>query len=211
MVQFRQNNRLCVCVCNSKVPSYLCNKNNGCKACRKKFSNENNLNNIIMETILNTKETVLKTMSNKPQQNPMNNLPLTEIIGRCLILSFQEQMGKLLLPENPDADLQLLDNGSKGSFSGTSVFAQKQQKQFKEVIAMKITQMPNGYIIVDQIHPLAQSWIPKKYLKKLTEESMDMQECLSYPNLSLRYRYILLKEFKAMETTNKCLFPDANL
>ena len=191
--------------CNSKVPSYLCHKNNGCNVCRTKFSNQNHLNKIIMETILNTKETVLKTISNQPQQNPMKNLPLTEIIGRCLILSFQEQMGELLLPENPDAGLHLLDNGSKGSFSTTSVFAQKQQKQFTEVIAMKITQITNGSIIVDQVHPLAQSWIPEKYLKKLTESSKDMQECFSYPNLSVRYRFILLKEIKAMETTHKWL------
>lgn len=200
----RTTDYMCVS-CHSKVPSYLCHKNNGCKACRTKFSNDNRLNNKIMETILNTNETVVKTISNKPQQNPMKNLPLTEIIGRCLIVSFQEQMGELLLPENPDAGLHLLDNGSKGSFSTTSVFAQKQQKQFTEVIAMKITQITNGSIIVDQVHPLAQSWIPEKYLKKLTEASKDMQECLSYPNLSVRYRFILLKEFKAMEITNKWL------
>lgn len=185
--------------CKMKVPSVLLTKNKGCKSCRTEFSNKNRLNNKIMEIILKTKENVLEIILSEKflQENKEKKLlPLSEMIGRCLISSFKDQIGQLLLPEYPDTGLILLDSGLKGSFSTTSVFSQKQQKSFSQVISMKITQIPNGSIIVDQVHPLLAQWIPLKYMQKLKETFKKIEECLVYTGLSGRYRSILLKEIR---------------
>ena len=197
-----------ICVrCGKTLPPYVLKKDQGCRLCRVKFSNENRLNNKIMETILNSKDQVMQIIKRTPnniQRNP--DITLTEIIGRCLISSFREQMGELLLPENPDAGVHLLDNGGKAVFSSTSAFAQKQQTSYSEVISMKITQISKGYMILDQVHPILSEWIPEKYMKSLVSLKKDMQECLVCPNLNIRYRYILSKELRALEPTHQWLY-----
>lgn len=184
--------------CNSKV--YMANKNKGCKRCRTNFSNNNRLNNKILENILIVKENVFQIISKSSlfkNQNPINclyNVPLTEVIGRSLISSFPEQVAEFLLPENPDAGLHLLNNGTKGSLSTTSAFAQRQQTNIREIIAMKITEITqdkhgekNTFTILDQVHPMDRNWFPAKHLLNLIYKSKNMIECLVYPNISGRY------------------------
>ena len=98
------------------------------------------------------------------------------------------------MPENPDAGVYLLDTGGKGSFSKTSVFAQKQQKgDIREVIAMNITQTPSGNLILDQIHPIISQWVPEKIMRSLEKAKKDFKECLVYNNINGKYRFLFNK------------------
>lgn len=135
------------------------------------------------------------------------NIPFTEIIGRCLIASFKEQIGEIILPENPSVGVHLLNNGEKALFSLTSVFLQKQQRKVTTLISMSIFQQPSGYLILDHVHPINPNWIPDKLLTIIKQNQKEIQECIVYKNVNSCYMSHLLKEIRALEkTTNWARF-----
>jgi len=176
--------------CNRPIPK---KDYDGCRFCRSNFAQQNKLNKRALERVLATKNQVLKLLKNfTNQEKKKSNIPITEKIGRGLIASFKEHIGELLFPENPSIGVHLLDGGEKGSFNSTSTFLQKSQKNITTIIAMSITNLPNGYYILDQVHPILSEWIPEKIMQKFGVIKKDIQECLIYPNCNGKYRYFFV-------------------
>ena len=180
--------------CKKPIPKKD-NKNkidySGCRFCRLEFAQLNKLNKRVLERALSVKENAIKLLQNIKFQGEINNsITFTEKIGRCLIASFKEHIGELLFPENPSIGVHLLDGSSKGSFSSTSVFLQKSQKNITTVIAMSIVGLPGGYFLLDQVHPILHEWIPEKIKKQMGLIQKDIQECFSFPNCHGKYKLI---------------------
>lgn len=131
----------------------------------------------------------LKQFPSKEKKDP--SITFTEKIAKCLISSFPELIGELLLPENPSIGVHLLNGGEKGSFSTTSTFLQKSQKSINFLIAMSITTLSNGYVILDQVHPLLTEWIPVSIMKKFDSSKKEIQECITLSNCNGKYKYYL--------------------
>lgn len=174
---------------------------------RPRYANKHSLNNKILEIVHQTKKQVIKILKNmkmETQLTPLSepdNSSQIEIIGRCLALSFKEQICEMLLPNNPDAGAHLLDGVSKGIFSSTSAISHRIRTQpakndSRFVVAMSITRIPSGLIIIDQVHPLKMEWLPTDIQTKISHSSLEIVECFSRPNLSDRFRSQLFQHFQ---------------
>ena len=168
----------------------------GCQFCRVIFAQKKNLNIKSMDGILKSKSKVQQLLHKYPSKAKKDpSITFTEKIAKCLISSFPELIGELLLPENPSIGVHLLNGGEKGSFSSTSTFLQKSQKNLNFLIAMSITTLPNGYVILDQVHPLLTEWIPDAIMKKFDSSKKEIQECVTFSKCNGKYKYILFKCF----------------
>lgn len=162
----------------------------GCRFCRVIFAQKKNLNSKSMDGILKIKSKVQQLLQRFPSKEKKDtSIAFTEKIAKCLISSFPELIGELLLPENPSIGVHLLHGGEKGSFSPTSTFLQKSQKNLNFLIAMSLTTLPNGYVILDQVHPLLNEWIPESIMKKFDASTKQIQECIKLSNCNGKYKY----------------------
>ena len=162
----------------------------GCRFCRVIFAQKQNLNNKSMDGILKIKNKVqqlLKRFPSKEKKDP--SITFTEKIAKCLINSFPELIGELILPENPSIGVHLLNGGEKGSFSPTSTFLQKSQKNLNFLIAMSLTNLRNGYVVLDHVHPILTEWIPESIMKKFESTKKEIQQCVTFPNYNGKYKY----------------------
>jgi HrpA-like RNA helicase len=139
----------------------------GCKkpvircTCRVKYSNDNGLNNKILQIIDDSYRSIIRQIKNarwlkagtEMAQNTM------DIIGIRLAQLFPEQHGYLLVPKLPTKGVQLVSTNIRASISETSVFIQKlhtdsNNELYHHFVAMSITQLPSGKLIVEKLHPI---------------------------------------------------------
>jgi HrpA-like RNA helicase len=132
--------------------------------CRIKHSNENGLNNKILQNIDTSSTSIIRQIKNacwlKPgsemPQNPMN------IISKQLAQLFPEQCGYLLVPELPAEGVRLISTDIRANITNTSVFMQKlhtdsNDELYQHFVAMTITQLSSGNYIIERLHPIPRS------------------------------------------------------
>eukprot|EP00029_Vermamoeba_vermiformis_P009953 TRINITY_DN512_c0_g2_i1.p1 TRINITY_DN512_c0_g2~~TRINITY_DN512_c0_g2_i1.p1 ORF type:complete len:2506 (-),score=-35.58 TRINITY_DN512_c0_g2_i1:398-7915(-) len=182
-----------------------------CRPCRVAHSNQFGLNNRVLEVARGTVDQVKKVLAMaKLSSTPSPaSVPPEEVLGRCLVASFQEQMAEFLMPKNPDAGVYLIANNLKGILQQGSALAQRvgQHKKNRATpsaetythahfIAMSVMQIPSGQLIVDKSHPVILSWLPDRLRSKLEDISLDIVECFSRGNLHPRFCTLLHKFFQ---------------
>ena len=129
--------------------------------CRVKHSNENGLNNKILQNVDASIETIIKHMKEARWLRPANEMPkdTNEIIGVRLAQLFPEQCGYLLVPQLPAEGVRLIASDIRALIKDTSVFMQRlhgdsEHELYQHCVAMTITQLPSGKYIVDRLHPV---------------------------------------------------------
>ena len=138
--------------CNQKVKWCIC---------RIRYSNEEGLNNKILQNIHGSCTSMIKQIKNAHWLKSGNAMPknLVDIIGIRLARLFPEQYGYLLVPKLPTEGVRLISTDVRASISSTSVFMQKlhfdaNQTPYQYFIAMNITQLPSGKYIVERLHSI---------------------------------------------------------
>ncbi|CAF0845315.1 unnamed protein product [Adineta steineri] len=141
-----------------------CNKLIKYCTCRVKHSNENSLNNKILQYIDGSCTSIIKQIKNARWLQPGTKIldDSVKIIGNHLAKLFPEQCGYLLVPQLPVEGVRLVATDIRGSISNTSVFMQKLQKDsdrefYQHFVAMTITQLPSGRYITERLHPVLRS------------------------------------------------------
>eukprot|EP01122_Echinamoeba_exundans_P000205 TRINITY_DN10180_c0_g1_i1.p1 TRINITY_DN10180_c0_g1~~TRINITY_DN10180_c0_g1_i1.p1 ORF type:complete len:914 (+),score=96.79 TRINITY_DN10180_c0_g1_i1:460-3201(+) len=181
--------------CKCKPPA--ASKGQGCRSCRVKHSVEHGLNNKILEIAKADSDQVMKTMAKVPSpSSPSNNED--EAIGRSLAHAFPEQIAELLLRSDPDAGAFLLASSMKGFLSSTSAVTQAAARDVNHqnsdlMLAMTITRLPSGRIVMDQMHLVQLEWLPQKWADHVKEMKKELQICFERHNLHRRYRNLLFQ------------------
>ena len=126
--------------------------------CRIKHSNENGLNNKILQNINSTSISIIKQIKNASWLIAGNEFPENQmhIISRHLANLFPEQCGYLLVPQLPIEGVHLVSTDVRATITNTSVFRQKRQID-QHFIAMTITQLSSGRYIIEKLHPIPRS------------------------------------------------------
>jgi hypothetical protein len=181
--------------CKNKFASSL--KDQECRPCRVKHSFTHGLNNKVLEIAKADSHQVMKAISNiKAPSSPSQDAQ--EVIGRSLAHAFPEQIAELLLRSDPDAGAFLLASNMKGFLSSTSAVTQAAARDVNHqnsdlMLAMTITSLTSGRIILDHIHLVRIEWLPPKWADYVRQSKKDIQICFQRPNLNRRYRNLLLK------------------
>lgn len=185
--------------CSKKIPLHLMQRNIGCRSCRIRHSNTQGLNNKIMEIVHKNDDFVMKilhsrkirklgetSVSELSNDNYVDNL---EIIGRCLLGAFQEQLGHMILPCNPKAGAYLIFSSMKAHLSHSTALAIARAKTGAPpyFVAMSITKIPNGMTIADRAHPIKEHWLTRLQLEQILKHSLEMSICYCRENLSKRF------------------------
>eukprot|EP01124_Arcella_intermedia_P034387 TRINITY_DN8517_c0_g1_i4.p1 TRINITY_DN8517_c0_g1~~TRINITY_DN8517_c0_g1_i4.p1 ORF type:complete len:1293 (+),score=313.93 TRINITY_DN8517_c0_g1_i4:39-3881(+) len=136
-----------------------------CRSCRVNYTIVQHLNNKVLEIVEQNVAQVEKIFAGPrkgkekaPSEGTQAiNTNFTkedeDIIGKCLYKCFPEQLGELLLPDQPMAGIKLKDD-CRGKIARDSTVANKTSGQSELFVAMSVTQFPNGYHIVDKLHPI---------------------------------------------------------
>lgn len=170
----------------------------GGKKGRIKYALENGLNSKVLEMVLGTVKQVLPVVQRKPfKKTSLEVFPEVEVVGRCLVSSFKDQIGEMLIPKNPDAGVHLITSNSKGTLSSSSSLAQNSDLT-RFFIAMSVTQLPS-ILIVDQAHPIQLEWLSDDLCSMLETVSLNIVECYTRKNLNIRFCNILRKYFRDIE------------
>ena len=185
--------------CSKKIPLHLMQRNIGCRSCRIRHSNTQGLNNKIMEIVHKNDDFVMKilhsrkirklgetSVSELSNDNYVDNL---EIIGRCLLGAFQEQLGHMILPCNPKAGAYLIFSSMKAHLSHSTALAIARAKTGAPpyFVAMSITKIPNGMTIADRAHPIKEHWLTRLQLEQILKHSLEMSICYCRENLSKKF------------------------
>ncbi|UJR19686.1 hypothetical protein I4U23_022820 [Adineta vaga] len=132
--------------------------------CRIKYSNENNLNNKILQHIYTSCLSIIKQIRNARWIQPRNEMSedTNKILGIHLTKLFPEQCGYLLVPQMPTEGVRLVATDIRANITNTSVFMQKLNKDsdrelYQYFVAMTITQLPSGNYIIERLHPIPRS------------------------------------------------------
>lgn len=162
---------VCV-VCDRKISKKEFAEHKGCLNCRRDFANLNLINPKIMEEILYSKDKVMKILNdNLPRQVIKDkNISFADILGHCLASSFPEKIGSILIQANQKNSIIFKNIENSCKIGDTSIFFDKKMQNNRKVIAMKITKLPNGTFLADQIHPLKEDWNLKN--KKINYEQI---------------------------------------
>jgi HrpA-like RNA helicase len=150
------NNKCCKCGFKNS---------NGCNRCRVMCAKENNLNNKVCDSILKSSKDVIiifkkyqklnvkKTnkISSSLSSSP-SSLSTIEIIGRCLVGNFPEQICELLNADNPDSGAFLLESLMKGKFSSQSCLVNNNQIKLQFFVSMSIMKTTTDDIILSNNH-----------------------------------------------------------
>eukprot|EP01124_Arcella_intermedia_P000543 TRINITY_DN10283_c0_g1_i1.p1 TRINITY_DN10283_c0_g1~~TRINITY_DN10283_c0_g1_i1.p1 ORF type:complete len:243 (+),score=50.06 TRINITY_DN10283_c0_g1_i1:71-730(+) len=157
---------------NCQKRAFYYNEEIVCRKCRVKHANEESLNNKVLECISQNVRQVEKNILkfSKVNKNVKTNEKEENIMGRCLYHSYPEQVGELLINEQPQAGIKLLSKDVRGKISPNSAILQKSDSKTSYYLALSITILPSGFHIVDKLHPLEESNL--KGIKKEKEGSM---------------------------------------
>ncbi|CAF2799448.1 unnamed protein product [Rotaria sp. Silwood2] len=129
--------------------------------CRVKHSNENGLNNKILQNIDSSCVTIMKQIKKAGWLRPGSEMPInsTDIIGKQLAQFFPEQCGYLLVPQLPAEGVRLISTDIRANITNSSVFMQKlhtdtNRELYQHFVAMSITQLTSGNYIIEKLHPI---------------------------------------------------------
>ena len=132
--------------------------------CRIKHSNENGLNNKILQNIDMSSTSIIKQIKNACWLKAGSEMPLNpmNIISIQLAQLFPEQCGYLLVPQLPIEGARLISTDIRANITNTSVFMQKlhtdsNHELYQHFVAMTITQLSSGNYIVERLHPIPRS------------------------------------------------------
>ncbi|UJR19381.1 hypothetical protein I4U23_022511 [Adineta vaga] len=132
--------------------------------CRIKHSNENSLNNKILQHIDTSCTSIIKQIKNARWLQPRDEMSedTIKILGYHLAKLFPEQCGYLLVPQLPIEGVRLVSTDIRANITNTSVFMQKLNKDsdreiYQYFVAMTITQLPSGDYIIERLHPIPRS------------------------------------------------------
>ncbi|CAM4805317.1 unnamed protein product [Rotaria magnacalcarata] len=141
-----------------------CNKLIRYCICRVKHSNENSLNNKILQHIDASCTSIIKQIKNAHWLQSGDKMPqnLISIIGTQLARFFPEQCGYLLVPQLPIEGVRLVSTDIRANITNTSTFMQKlhintDRELYQHFVAMTITQLPSGRYIIERLHPILRS------------------------------------------------------
>jgi len=134
----------------------------GCRSCRVKFSNEEGLNNKVLDFVLSTSENVRNIVL---RSEILSNTEIIAGVGdenvddvtavACLQRYFMEQCGQVLVPAYPQDGVRLTNNDVRGRITNSSCFLQKVRSEpFHNFVAMNIACLSSGEFIVEQLHPI---------------------------------------------------------
>ncbi|CAF1002038.1 unnamed protein product [Rotaria sordida] len=157
--------------------------------CRVKHSNENSLNNKILQHIDGLCTSIIKQIRNTRWLQPGHKMSedVIKIIGSHLAKLFSEQCGYLLVPQLPVEGVRLVSTDIRGNITNTSVFMQKlhmnsDRELYQHFVAMTITQLPSGRYIIERLHPILRS--------DVTVQS-SIQNLITIENIGFEYGYHL--------------------
>ena len=141
-----------------------CNKLVKYCTCRVRHSNENSLNNKILQHIDRSCTSIIKQIRSTRwlQNGPKMSVDAIKIIGNYLAKLFPEQCGYLLVPKLPVEGVRLVSTDIRANITNTSVFMQKlhmdsDRELYQHFVAMTITQLPSGRYIIERLHPVLRS------------------------------------------------------
>ncbi|CAF4950088.1 unnamed protein product [Rotaria sp. Silwood1] len=166
--------------------------------CRVKYSNDNGLNNKILQNIDASCTLIRKQIKDARWLKPGNEMPenLIDIIGIRLAQLFPEQCGYLLVPQLPSEGVRLISTGIRASITNTSVFMQKLHTDsnhdlYQHFVAMTITQLPSGNYIIERLHPIP---------KTLATVQSSMQNLMTIENISSDLFHHMRQKLNAYQT-----------
>lgn len=195
--------------CAKKIPSCLVKRNNGCRPCRTRHSTKYGLNNKIMEMIHKNVVSVMSILKRKMikiSQGDCVDIDPVEVIGRCLLGGFEDQLGQMVLPNNPKAGAYLLSSAIKAQLSNSTSLAVARGKigapQF--FVSMLVTQIPKGMTIADHAHPIKENWLTPSQLEKISKHSLQMSLCYSHENLNKRFLKHVQKQITSTPISKAC-------
>ena len=197
--------------CYRKIPSHMMKRNNGCRSCRTRHSNTQGLNNKMLEIIHKNDVSVMAILQNrrirKLDGKSLNELAndsdvdTLEIVGRCLLGAFHDQLGHMILPCNPKAGAYLVFSSMKAHLSHSTALAIARAKQGTPpyFVAMSITKIPNGMTIADNAHPIKEDWLTDLQLQQISKHSLQMSICYCRENLSKIFLKHLQTQISSLE------------
>ena len=191
--------------CSRKIPFHLMKRNNGCRPCRTRHSNTQGLNSKIMEIIHKNDASVMAILQNRRVSlNELSNdsdVDNLEILGRCLLGAFQDQLGHMVLPCNPKAGAYLVFSSMKAHLSHSTALAIARAKTGAPpyFVAMSITKIPNGMTIADRAHPIKEVWLTQLQLEQISKHSLQMSICYCRENLNKRFLKHLQTQISSLE------------
>jgi HrpA-like RNA helicase len=173
-----------------------------CRPCRIKHTVEQSLNNKVLEIVHQNKLQVLEVICQlSQQQQSSTSCTPEEVIGRCLSYAFPEQVAELLVGNNPDAGAFLASSKLKTMLSGGSALTRDMVSDTKLakstfIIAMAITKIPSGSVIIDKMHRIDLKWLPTKWQSQVHSASLGMTLSYSRAHISARYANLLTRHFQ---------------
>jgi FtsZ-interacting cell division protein YlmF len=176
----------------------VCNKQVKWCGCRVKYSNENSLNNKILQNIDTSCASIIKQIKNAHWLKPGSEMPENsiDIIGTRLAQIFPEQCGYLLVPQLPAEGVRLVSTDIRANITNNSVFMQKLHSDtnhefYQHFIAMTITQLSSGNYIIDRLHPV---------LKNQTTVQSLMQSLTTIPNIGSEVFYYMRQKLNTYQS-----------
>ena len=163
-----------------------CTDKNKAAKLRAAYASKEGLNNRVLAGLTHTVESTLGAIRKVVKCNtPTAGSAVDElsVIGKCLLSSFPEQVGVLLIPSDPSLGAFLVANRDlKGRMSSTSVVMQQAGRENGGAfITMKSTVIPSGVLMIDYVHPVDTTWLHQDLAAELS--SLDMTCCWSGSNL----------------------------
>jgi HrpA-like RNA helicase len=166
--------------------------------CRIKYSNENGLNNKILQNVDASCASIIKQIKNAHWLKPGSKMPenLIDIIGIRLAEIFSEQCGYLLVPELPVEGVRLVSTDIRANITNTSVFMQKlhtdtNRALYQHFIAMTITQLSSGNYIIERLHPI---------LKTQATVQSPMQRLMTIENIGSEVFHLMRQKLNTYQS-----------
>eukprot|EP01125_Pyxidicula_operculata_P019769 TRINITY_DN7195_c0_g1_i1.p1 TRINITY_DN7195_c0_g1~~TRINITY_DN7195_c0_g1_i1.p1 ORF type:complete len:1883 (+),score=326.43 TRINITY_DN7195_c0_g1_i1:226-5649(+) len=189
--------------CNKDIKPFLLSMDEGCKACRIKYSVQNSLNNKILDIARNNSKQVIKLLTSKITATSSQPYTTEEAIGRSLALSFPEQIAEWFMIDRADLGIYLMYSKAKGTISSSSSFAQKATTNAKKnCIVMSMTQLTSGMLIVDKIHTIDINWMKDEWKSKASSLSLNMKSCYLRSNIHNSVRHSLAKYLDTLKSSD---------
>eukprot|EP01062_Namystynia_karyoxenos_P043096 TRINITY_DN3154_c0_g1_i4.p1 TRINITY_DN3154_c0_g1~~TRINITY_DN3154_c0_g1_i4.p1 ORF type:complete len:2283 (+),score=455.23 TRINITY_DN3154_c0_g1_i4:912-7760(+) len=130
---------------------------------RVQYSSDHHLNNKVLEIAKDTVRDVgnlIRRQRFMPRSvKPADEVDDDEVIGKALCQAFHaERLGEVLVLGRPDLDLRLVASDARAQVSQQSYFVNSKCED-SVVMGMEVTKLPNGKLIVNQLHPVKQEWM----------------------------------------------------
>ena len=175
-----------------------CQKQSKYCICRVKYSNENGLNNKILQNINASCMNIIKQIKNARWLQPGDDMPETPInvIGSRLAQLFPEQCGYLLVPQLPIEGARLVSTDIRANITNSSVFMQKlhvdaDRELYQHFVAMNITQLPSGKYIIEKLHPVP---------KTIASIQSSMQNLMTIENVGSELAHLMRQKLDAYQS-----------